>query len=124
MSEQINHNNYTALLAIMESFCAAAPDMKVSEAWPLIQKVEADTRDLSSHVVAASLPVVPTDTTSVVDTAKWLHVSASSGAEVVRDYMRDGKKINAIKELRAITSQGLIQVKDVCEHYERHFMFS
>lgn len=118
MSEQINHTNYTALLAIMESFCAAAPDMKVSEAWPLIQKVEANTRALST------VPTLPGVHTSVDATSSWIRFDSSSAAERIRNYMKDGKRLNAIRDLRAATSQSLVQANMVCEHYERFYMTS
>lgn len=124
MSEQIDHNNYTALLAIMEAFCASAPDMPVSEAWPLIQKVESNTRALSVRAAIISgagggsgVWTIPTQDTSADDTAAWIHYSSSEVAKNIREFVKDRKIIWAVKELRMATAQSLKTSKAAVELY-------
>jgi ribosomal protein L7/L12 len=83
-----------------------------------LQPYISNTYDLlnATDAVEALLPLVPADSGyHIVPSSHDALVLTALSSDVVLNWLRDGKKINAIKEVRALTTCGLREAKDAVE---------
>lgn len=117
------------LRTILETLLATQPELPLGDAVPMIFRIEehAAKREreeftaLHEKLTQASKPI-PTVFRDGEAVADWIS-SSNPMAAPVRDFMVAGKKINAIKEVRAVLGIGLKEAKDGVECWERRLKF-
>lgn len=124
---RVTHNDYTALVAIMETLVSVDPDMPVKVAWAHASDVQARTRVISATAMSGGLAASKAGPYATLlglkdfskeSLANWILYSVEASAVEVRGYVADHKKINAINNLRAATMIGLKEAKEAVEFYE------
>ncbi len=103
-------NEADRLRVILETLAYSQPELKLEDALPVIWEIEKRTFVLESPDVTAR----GSDPASV---AAWIALPSNTD---IRDYITDGKTINAIKDVRAGLGIGLKEAKDGVEYYRDH----
>jgi ribosomal protein L7/L12 len=105
---------------ILATIALQSPHLGVRDALIAARKIElqllSDLPELLEREEGAEL-VVPDDFTAVDIAAAWCRAQP-----IIVDYVVATKKINAIKEARALSSMSLKAAKDAVEYMETHLL--
>ena len=120
------YNKSIAFRAIMRTIVQTQPDTSVTEAYDLAIATEERLRS-ELEVEAKPDPATKPGPKSEMESdlayyarwCRWIDASTSDEALEIRDHMARGKKINAIKDLRAASLMGLKEAKETIELWER-----